>query len=104
MVVKKLTNGLASHQQKLYKYYTQPIKLEKDERISGSYGWLVLFLGVLAYDTYAIKTKKIETLTRAFWRSTENPTKSIVPVGVWLLLTFHLLGEKKLRRKITEEI
>lgn len=97
--MKKLTNGLASHQQKLYNYYTQPIELEKDNRISGSYGWIALFLGVVAYDIYAIKTKKIETLTRAFWRSTESPIKSILPVSAWIILTFHLLGEKKIRKK-----
>jgi hypothetical protein len=98
--VKKLTNGTVFHQQKLYNYYKNPVELNKDERISGAYAWLALFAGVVAYDIFAIKTKKAETLTRAFWRSTERPVKNIIPIGLWLTLSFHLLAEKTVRKKI----
>ena len=92
-------NGEASPLQKLYKYYSSPISLEKDERKSGAYAW-IFFLGlVAAYDVYAIKTKKVETLTRAFWRGTEKPLQKVIPITVWTGLTAHLLLEKSIRIK-----
>jgi len=100
MVVKKSTNGPVFHQQKLYNYYKNPVVLEKDDRVSGAYAWILLFAAIVAYDTFAIKTKKVETLTRAFWRSTEQPVKNIIPIGLWLTLSFHLLGEKTIRKKL----
>jgi len=54
---------------------------------------------VVAYDAYAIKTKKAETLTRYFWRSTEDIKKSIFPIACWTLITAHLLMEKQVRRR-----
>lgn len=99
MVVKKYKNGTASHLQKLYNYYSSPIKLDKDDRASGGYAWTILFLGIIAYDAFAIKTKKAETLTRFFWRQTEKPLNGIVPIAIWASLTTHLLLEKSIRRK-----
>lgn len=91
-------SGEALPLQKLYSYYSSPVLLDKDERISGVYGWLALISAVIAYDAYAIKTQKIETLTRFFWRSTENPVKSLIPISIWLLVTAHLLLEKNVRK------
>jgi hypothetical protein len=100
MVVKKSMSGTVFHPQKLFNYYSNPIELKKDERISGSYAWLAIIASVLAYDIYAVKTKKAETLTRAFWRSTEQPVKNLIPVTAWVVLSFHLLAEKKIRKTI----
>jgi hypothetical protein len=84
--------------QRLYNYYRNPIYLDKD-RTTGLFGWLFILLFVVAYDFYAIRTSKIETLTRFFWRSTETKIfKSILIIGVWVILSFHLLIEKPLRR------
>lgn len=95
----KSKNGKALPLQKLSDYYSSPISLEKDDRVSGAYAWLALAAAVVAYDSYAIATKKAETLTRYFWRSTEEPKKSIVPLACWSILTAHLLLEKNIRRK-----
>ena len=86
----KSKNGKALPLRKLSNYYTSPISLEKDDRTSGAYAWLALALAVIAYDSYAIKTKKAETLTRYFWRSTEEPKKGIIPLACWTILTAHL--------------
>lgn len=95
----KSKSGKAFPLQKLSSYYSTPIHLEKDDRISGAYAWLALATAVIAYDTYAITSKKAETLTRYFWRSTEEPKKSIIPLTCWAILTAHLLVEKNIRRK-----
>lgn len=100
MVEKKFRNGTEFHLQKLCDYYNQPIILEKDHRISGAYAWSVMFLAIILYDAYAIKTKKAETLTRFFWRQTEKPIHGLLPVFLWIGITGHLLLEKKLRKKI----
>lgn len=95
----KCKNGKALPLQRLSSYYSAPINLSKDERISGLYAWAGILLFVLLYDTYAIKTNKIETLTRAFWRLTDRPIKSVAPVVAWSALTAHLLFEKNIRKK-----
>lgn len=92
-------SGEAFHLQKLSNYYSSPISLEKDDRITGLYGWLLLAAVIIAYDAYAIKTKKIETLTRAFWRLTEKPIHGVIPIATWLGLTIHLMAEKNIRKK-----
>lgn len=99
MEEKKYKSGSAYHLQKLSNYYSSPINLEKDERISGLFAWAGILSFVLMYDTYAIKTKKAETLTRAFWRMTDKPIKSVAPIFVWSALTIHLLLEKNIRKK-----
>lgn len=100
MVVKKFKSGTESLRLKLSDAITAPLVLEKQERKSGLTAWGTLALGIIAYDVYAIKSKKIETLTRSFWRLTEKPLIGIIPVGVWLGLTFHLLIEKLVRKSI----
>jgi hypothetical protein len=99
MVVKKFKSGTESLRLKLSDAISSPLILEKEERKSGTIAWGGLVLGIIAYDIYAIKSKKIETLTRSFWRLTEKPLTGIIPVGAWLGLTFHLLIEKLVRKK-----
>jgi len=99
MVERKSKNGKALHLQKLCDYYSNPIILEKDHRKSGLAAWAILLGGIIAYDTYAIRSQKIETLTRAFWRLTEEPIKKIIPITMWVGLTAHLLFEKEVRKK-----
>lgn len=89
-----------SLRQRLSDFFCQPLSLKKDKRISGLFGWLVLFAYVIAYDFYAIKTRKIETLTRSFWRSTEKTIPGIIFIGAWVTLSVHLLIEKPVRKKI----
>lgn len=97
----ELKNSEGCLLQKLYDYYRNPIILERD-RGTGGFGWLFILLFVIAWDYYAIHTKKIETLTRFFWRTTEsNYIKSIPLIGVWIILSFHLLIEKSLRKILT---
>jgi hypothetical protein len=95
----KPKSGKALPLQKLSNYYSSPISLEKDNRITGAYAWAALAAFVVAYDSYAITTKKAETLTRYFWRSTEDSKKSILPLASWAVITAHLLVEKNIRRK-----
>lgn len=96
---KEFKSGQESPLQKLFNYYTQPISLDKDERLSGLIGWVSLFAFVVAYDAYAIKSGKIETLTRFFWRNTESKAAKYAPIFAWLILTGHLLLEKDVRKK-----
>lgn len=96
---KESKSGPESHLQKLYDYISQPISLEKDERTSGLIGWLILASFIVAYDAYAIKTKKVETLTRFFWRNTEQGIRRVVPIIIWSTLTAHLVLEKDVRKK-----
>lgn len=74
--------------------------LEKDSA-SGVFAWASMLSAILAYEIYAIRSKKIETLTKFFWRVTEKPILGNVFTGVWLGLTFHLLIEKSLRKTIS---
>lgn len=99
MEEKKFKNGTEYHLQKLFNYYSSPINLQKDERVSGTFGWIALLSIIAAYDIYAIKTQKVETLTRSFWRLTDKPLKSIIPLTAWAALSVHLLAEKSIRRK-----
>jgi len=85
-------------QQKLSSAFSTPLVLDKQDKKSGSIAWSGLALGIIVYDIYAIKSKKIETLTRSFWRLTEKPLTGSIFTGVWLGLTFHLLIEKLIRK------
>lgn len=88
--------------QKLSKYITSPIDLEKDNRATGLIGWALLLGFVIAYDVYAIKTKKVETLTRSFWRLSEGKISKAPVFGAWGIITTHLMLEKSIRKKITK--
>lgn len=92
-------SGEASPLQKLYNYFSAPINLDEDHRASGVYAWAFIIGSIIAYDYYAIKTKKAETLTRFFWRQTESPIKAVIPISIWTTLTVHLILEKTIRRK-----
>lgn len=98
MVEKKFKSGMEFLQQKLSNAFRTPLILDKQEKKSGTPAWGGLALGIIAYDIYAIKSKKIETLTRSFWRLTEKPLTGSLFTGVWLALTFHLLIEKLIRK------
>jgi hypothetical protein len=97
-------SGEVSPLQKLSNYYKNPINVQRDERISGTYAWMGLLASVIIYDYYAIKTKKAETLTRAFWRLTEEKGKSVAPIAIWSTITLHLLLEKNIRKKKFGEV
>lgn len=86
--------------QKLYDFTIKPPVLDKD-RTSGFVAWASLAAGIVAYEVYAIRSKKIETLTRAFWRITDKKIHGSIFTGAWLGLTFHLLIEKSFRRFIS---
>ena len=88
--------------QKLSDAFSTPLVLERHDRKSGTIAWGGLALGIIAYDFYAIKSKKIETLTRSFWRLTEKPISGSIFTGVWLGLTFHLLIEKLVRKSFSK--
>lgn len=81
------------------KAFEESLNLEKTSK-SGGFGWLVLAISIMVYEFYAIKSKKIETLTKFFWRTTEKQIIENIFTGVWLGLTFHLLIEKSLRKQI----
>jgi hypothetical protein len=99
---KKSKNGSEYHLQKLSSYITAPIDLEKDQRRTGLIGWAILIGYVIAYDVYAIKTKKVETLTRSFWRLSEGKMSKASVFGAWAIVTSHLMIEKNVRRKISK--
>jgi len=87
--------------QKLSDALGPPLTLEKSDTTSGLIGWCGLALVIIVYDVYAIKSKKIETLTRSFWRMTENKISGSIFTGAWLGLTFHLLIEKLIRKNLS---
>jgi hypothetical protein len=100
----KYRNTKVYRLQRLSNYYKNPVSLEKQkDTISGDYAWLVLATSIAAYDIYAIKSKKAETLTKAFWRFTEKPSTSVVAYAAWGVLTAHLLAEKKIRKNIWKD-
>jgi len=101
MVAKKLKSGTESPLQRLSDAFGAPLTLEKSEATSGLIGWCGLALVIIVYDVYAIKSKKIETLTRSFWRMTENKISGSIFTGAWLGLTFHLLIEKLIRKNLS---
>jgi len=82
------------------RWYLRPIDLTRDERITGAIGWMLLIVGILAYDIFAIRTRKIETLSRYFWRSAERTVFGNTLRCIWVWLTFHLLFETKVRKTL----
>lgn len=104
MVVKKFRSGTEYHLQKLSNVFSSPLVLERQTRKSGVSAWAGLALVIIAYDFYAIKSRRIETLTRSFWRLTEKPTTGSIFIGAWLGLTFHLLIEKLIRKSISNKM
>ena len=70
------------------------------EKISGEYGWVVLAVSITAYDLFAIKTKKFETLSTALWKSLPHPIKFPIAPLAWGILTYHLFISKNARDSI----
>lgn len=66
-------------------------------KVRGEYGWLTMAGGIVAYDLWAIKSGKAETLSGAMWRSLEHPMKFPILFASWAILTHHLLLGKKAR-------
>jgi len=100
-VEKRFKSGMEFLRQKLSRVLGSPLVLDRESKKSGSIAWGGLALGIIAYDIYAIKSKKIETLTRSFWRLTEKPFTGAILTGAWLGLTFHLLIEKLVRKSFS---
>jgi hypothetical protein len=95
-------NGEAYPLHKLSNYFSSPVNLEKDSRTTGLIGWAALVAFVVGYDIFAIKSKKAETLTRSFWRLSEGKMSKFPVMAAWMIVTFHLMLEKDVRRKITK--
>ena len=102
MAAKKLKNGMVFRHLKLSNAVGGPLDLNSFDKKSGLPAWLTLALAIIAYDIYAIKSERFETLTRSFWRITEKPKIGSVLTGVWLSLTFHLLIEKSVRKTYSD--
>lgn len=66
-------------------------------KLNGFWAWLIMALSILAYDIFAIKTKKAETMSTALWRMLQNPTHSPALMMVWLSITYHLFINKQAR-------
>lgn len=98
----EFVNGSEYLRLKLSNVLATPLILDREDKKSGTIAWGGLALGIIAYDIYAIKSKKIETLTRSFWRLTEKPLTGSIFTGVWLGLTFHLLIEKLVRKSFAK--
>ena len=99
--MKKLKNIKGFHPQKFSDAIAGPLILDRELKRSGASAWACLALAIIVYDLYAIKSKKIETLTRSFWRMTENKISGSIFTGAWLGLTFHLLIEKLIRKNLS---
>lgn len=57
----------------------------------GAKAWIGLTAYVLAYDTFAIITKR-DTMSTAFAEAMKHPTKRAIPVTSWWYITVHLHG------------
>ena len=102
MAKTKFKNGEAYPLQKLSNYFSSPVDLEKDSRVTGLIGWAALVAFVVGYDIFAIKSKKAETLTRSFWRLSDGKLSKFPVLAAWVIVTAHLMLEKDVRRKITK--
>lgn len=59
-------------------------------------------LGILTYDLLAIKTKKMETMSHAVWKSLAHPVKFPIATITWGILTHHLFINNKARNSMKE--
>ena len=84
---------------KITSYLSTPVHLEKDDRKSAFGVWMLFIAIAIIYDVFAIRSKKRESLTRTFWRHTEDPAKGAFALTVWLSITAHLILEKPLRKR-----
>ena len=65
---------------------------------SGLIGWAALGVGLGIYEAYAIKTKRIETLSTALHKLEGTPAG--LAAVVWSGLTFHLFVEPRVKKCI----
>ena len=56
---------------------------------AGDRAWLVMFLGVAAYDWWAAKTDH-DTMSKSFGRALDDPARRWPTLAFWLYLTSHL--------------
>jgi hypothetical protein len=82
------------------KEYLGPIDLEKGQRKTGATGWLLLSVTVILWDLWAIRTQRVETLTRSFWRLSKTSWGGFALQAIWGILTAHLLVEARLRQAL----
>ncbi len=60
--------------------------------LKGEHGWFILAVFVWLWDAYAP-----ETLSRAFWRALEHPSRRWYVLVAWGWVTSHLLIKKPAR-------
>ena len=72
-------------------------KVIKSNPKQGDYAWVIMALGILAYDMFAMKSKKVETMSSAMWRSLSHPIKAPLAGVCWAILTHHLFANKRAR-------
>lgn len=56
-------------------------------------GWAAIFIYVAAFDIWAIKTDR-PTLSKEFGEAMASPSGKIIGIGMWAILTNHLLLSK----------
>lgn len=71
--------------------------LDTIKKFDGAYAWMLMFIGILGYDLYAITSGKAETMSSALWRNLQHPVKSLIPILVWGAVTHHLFGNRNAR-------
>lgn len=71
--------------------------LDTLKKFDGLYAWLLMAVGILSYDLYAIRTGRAETMSTALWRTLQHPAKSLIPILVWGTITHHLFGNRNAR-------
>ena len=81
-----------------------PVEIDKGSRRTGAIGWALLVLYIVCYDVYAIRTKHVETLTRAYWRGSASRRGSLLVHLLWGIATFHLVAEHRVRKAIYKRI
>lgn len=69
-----------------------------EEQLSGVFGWLLIAFVVVSYDAYAMKTKKAETLSSAFWRWSTHPVGAFFTTATWAALTHHLVIDNRIKK------
>ena len=74
-----------------------------DTTLPGDYAWIVLALGIAAYDTCAFFSNgKLETMSRAIWRSLSHPYKFPIAGMMWAGITWHLFFNPVARHSYKE--
>lgn len=72
------------------------------EKPSGAFGWFMIAAVATAYDLYAMKTKKVETLSSAYWRWSDHPVGGLLTSAVWAATSYHLIIDNPVRKLFKE--